>query len=216
MLYEIICDKFKEKRVEFHNGLNTVLGTDSGDNSIGKSTFLMIVDFVFGGSTYTKSADIIRNVGHHDIKFSFIFEKKQYWFIRNTLESNDLWYCDNSYKKIKSISLDQYCAWLKKEYGLSLPFLSFRDVVGRYIRVYGKENLNEKFPLHVVKDEKAKKASYALLKLFDLYTPIHELTGVYERSMDELNVYKKAQKYKFISNITKASKEKPKRYKSTN
>ena len=40
MLYEIICDKFKEKRIEFHPGLNTVLGTEKGDNSIGKSTFL--------------------------------------------------------------------------------------------------------------------------------------------------------------------------------
>ncbi|MDR3543674.1 MAG: DUF2326 domain-containing protein [Desulfosporosinus sp.] len=203
MLYEIISDKFKEKRVEFHNGLNTVLGTNLGDNSIGKSTFLMIVDFVFGGSTYNKLADIIRNVGHHDIKFSFIFGKKQYWFTRNTLESNLVWKCNDSYNKEKSISLDKYCDWLNQEYGLSLPFLSFRDAVGRYIRVYGKENLNEKFPLHVVKDEKAKKASYALLKLFDLYTPIHELTGQYERSKDELKVYKNAQKYRFISNITK-------------
>lgn len=208
MLYEIVCDKFKKERIEFHTSLNTVLGTNSGDNSIGKSTFLMIVDFVFGGSTYNKSTDIIRNVGHHDIKFSFIFGEKQYWFIRNTLESNDVWHCDNSYNKLKSISLNQYCAWLNQEYDLSLPFLSFRDAVGRYIRVYGKENLNEKFPLHVVKDEKAKKASYALLKLFDLYAPVHELKEIFERSKDELSVYKKAQKYKFILNITKAQAKK--------
>jgi len=208
MLYEIICNEFKEKRVVLHNGLNTVLGTNSGNNSIGKSTFLMIVDFVFGGSTYTKSADIIRNVGYHDIKFSYIFGEKQYWFTRNTLESNVVWECDYSFKKEKSISLGQYCDWLNQKYRLSLPFLSFRDAVGRYIRVYGKENLNEKFPLHVVKDEKAKKASYALLKLFDLYLPIHELTGIYELSKDELNVYKKAQKYKFISNITKMQAKK--------
>lgn len=208
MLYEILCDKFKEKRVEFHNGLNTVLGTNFGDNSIGKSTFLMIVDFVFGGSAYTKSADIIRNVGYHDVKFSYVFGEKQYWFTRNTLESNVVWKCNDLYNKEKSISLDQYCDWLNQEYGLSLPFLSFRDAVGRYIRVYGKENLNEKFPLHVVKDEKAKKASYALLKLFDSYMPVHELTGIYEYSKDELNVYKKAQKYKFISNITKAQSKK--------
>lgn len=208
MLYEIICDKFKEKQVKFHNGLNTVLGTNSGDNSIGKSTFLMIVDFVFGGSTYTKSADIIRNVGYHDVKFSYIFGEKSYWFTRNTLESNVVWECDDSYNKGKSISLDQYCDWLNQKYKLSLPFLSFRDAVGRYIRVYGKENINEKFPLHVVKNEKAKKVSYALLKLFDLYMPVHEFTVIYERSKDELNVYKKAQKYKFISNITKAQAKK--------
>ena len=54
MLKEIRCDKFVSKGsirkpIIFHKGLNTVLGSDSGTNSIGKSTFLMIVDFVFGG-----------------------------------------------------------------------------------------------------------------------------------------------------------------------
>lgn len=52
MLKEIICDKFKQKRVEFHRGLNVVLGDDQGSNSIGKSTFLMIIDFVYGGKDY--------------------------------------------------------------------------------------------------------------------------------------------------------------------
>ena len=42
MLREIICDKFKEKKIEFHDGLNVVLGDEQGSNSIGKSTFLMI------------------------------------------------------------------------------------------------------------------------------------------------------------------------------
>ena len=36
MLYEIVCDKFKTKKVLFNSGLNTVLGTNEGDNSIGK------------------------------------------------------------------------------------------------------------------------------------------------------------------------------------
>lgn len=70
MLKEIICDKFKQKRVEFHRGLNVVLGDDQGSNSIGKSTFLMIIDFVYGGKDYiTKSEDIQENVGIHTIKF---------------------------------------------------------------------------------------------------------------------------------------------------
>ena len=28
MLREIICDKFKEKKIEFHDGLNVVLGDE--------------------------------------------------------------------------------------------------------------------------------------------------------------------------------------------
>ena len=51
MLYEIRCDRFQQKRIRFNSGLSVVLGTRTGDNSIGKSTFLLIVDFVFGGST---------------------------------------------------------------------------------------------------------------------------------------------------------------------
>ena len=51
MLSEIFCEKFHQKKVTFGNNLNVVLGTNTGDNSIGKSTFLLIIDFVFGGST---------------------------------------------------------------------------------------------------------------------------------------------------------------------
>ena len=34
------------------NGLNSILGDDVSTNSIGKSTLLMIIDFVFGGNTF--------------------------------------------------------------------------------------------------------------------------------------------------------------------
>ena len=57
MLVEIHCDEFMSygkprKPIIFHEGLNTVLGGQSADNSIGKSTFLLIIDYVFGGDTY--------------------------------------------------------------------------------------------------------------------------------------------------------------------
>ena len=88
MLKEIICDKFKQKRVEFHRGLNVVLGDDQGSNSIGKSTFLMIIDFVYGGKDYiTKSEDIQENVGIHTIKFCFVFDEKYYYFSRDTVNT---------------------------------------------------------------------------------------------------------------------------------
>ncbi len=51
MLVEIHCDEFMSygkprKPIIFHEGLNTVLGGQSADNSIGKSTFLLIIDYV--------------------------------------------------------------------------------------------------------------------------------------------------------------------------
>ena len=56
MLVEVMCDEFKDHgkprgRISLKPGLNTVMGSASGSNSIGKSTFLMIIDFIFGKLT---------------------------------------------------------------------------------------------------------------------------------------------------------------------
>ncbi|SMD13254.1 hypothetical protein [Sporomusa malonica] len=203
MLFEIICNEFRQQRIEFHSGLNTVLGTKTGNNSIGKSSFLMIVDFVFGGNTYAHATDIIRHVGHHDICFSFIFEQEQFWFVRNTLDHQNVWKCNNTYEKEEELAVDKYCTWLNEKYKLELPYLSFRDAVGRYIRVYGKENLNEKQPLHTVINEKSQKASYALLKLFELYMPIHNLEKQHNISKEAVDTFRKAQKHHFVASVTK-------------
>lgn len=69
MLTEIRSEVFKsygEPRppIKFKPGLNTVLGGGAGDNSIGKSTFLQIIDFAFGDNTYAKSK-IIKQVSTH-------------------------------------------------------------------------------------------------------------------------------------------------------
>lgn len=143
MLSEIYCDEFHQKQIIFNTGLSVVLGTKTGDNSIGKSTFLLIVDYVFGGSTYAKAANVIEQVGSHDIYFSFVFGEETFKFCRNNIDSQTVWKCDSSYKKVEKIELDDYCAWLDSKYAISLPELSFRDAVGRYIRVYGKNNYDD-------------------------------------------------------------------------
>lgn len=138
MLHEIYCEQFHQKRIVFNPGLSVVLGTNAGDNSIGKSTFLLIVDYVFGGSTYAGTTDIIENVGSHDIYFSFIFGEEIFKFCRNSINAHTVWKCNDSYEKVEEIGLNDYCKWLDSKYAISLPELSFRDAVGRYIRVYGK------------------------------------------------------------------------------
>lgn len=203
MLYEISCKKFKQKRVQFKEGLNTILGTNVGDNSIGKSSFLLIVDFVFGGNTYTSADDIIRNVKEHSIDFTFKFDEKLYFFSRDVIDSKKVWICNKEYTRERVISLEEYSQWLKEKYMIQLHDITFRNIVSRYIRVYGKDNANEKYPLHNFPKESAVNASYALLKLFNLYTPIHVLSQQANLSNDELKTYKKAQKYNFISNIRK-------------
>ena len=96
MLHEICCDQFYQKQIVFNPGLSVVLGTNTGDNSIGKSTFLLIVDYVFGGSTYAGATDIIENVGPHDIYFSFVFGEKTFKFCRNSINANTVWKCNDS------------------------------------------------------------------------------------------------------------------------
>lgn len=203
MLHEICCDQFYQKQIVFNPGLSVVLGTNTGDNSIGKSTFLLIVDYVFGGSTYAGATDIIENVGPHDIYFSFVFGEKTFKFCRNSINANTVWKCNDSYEKVEEIGLSDYCKWLDSKYAISLPELSFRDAVGRYIRVYGKNNCDERHPLHYKAAEKAEKACMALLKLFDLYAPLKETEAVAQRSDAELTAYKKAQTLRFIAKITK-------------
>ena len=202
MLREIICDKFKEKKIEFHDGLNVVLGDEQGSNSIGKSTFLMIIDYVYGGKDYVmKSIDIQRNVGAHIIKFSFVFKGNKYYFSRNTNDTEYVNICNDKYEVTETITLEQYNNKLKSLYEFGDKDISFRDVVGRYIRVYGKDNLNEKHPLDVVGNEKPTQAMNALLKLYDLYAAISELEDLAKRKGDELNAFKNAQKYHIISKI---------------
>lgn len=203
MLYEICCDQFYQKRIVFNAGLSVILGTNTGDNSIGKSTFLLIVDYVFGGSTYSETTDIIDNVGSHDIYFTFVFKGEKYRFCRNSINRHTVWKCNEDYIKTEEIRVEDYCKWLDTQYGLSLPELSFRDAVGRYIRVYGKNNCDERHPLHYVVTEKAEKACFALLKLFDAFAPLKEIEEAAKRSESELAAFKKAQALQFIAKIPK-------------
>ncbi len=201
MLAEIYCEEFHQKKIEFSNTLNVVLGTNTGDNSIGKSTFMLIVDFAFGGTTYAESSDILDNIGSHDIYFKFVFDQKPYYFCRNNIDTNTVWICDEKREQQNSIPLTEYCSWLSKQYGLDLPWLSFRDAVGRYIRAYGKGNCDEKHPLHYVATEPGNKTIIALLKLFDRYSIIAEIENQAARSKDALKAYNKAQTLEFVSKI---------------
>ena len=91
MLEEIRCDKFAEEYriISFRPGLNTVLGSSDGSNAIGKTTFLQILDYVFGGDDYHKSylRDIKNHVGSHTIYFKFVFKEQVHYFYRNPDDS---------------------------------------------------------------------------------------------------------------------------------
>lgn len=82
MLKEIRCDKFAEEHrsIRFQPGLNTVLGSAGGSNAIGKSTFLWLVDYAFGGNSYyTLSDDIKKHIGAHIVYFTFEFNGQAHY-----------------------------------------------------------------------------------------------------------------------------------------
>lgn len=202
MLIEIVCDKFKKENVTFKSGLNVIEGTDDGDNSIGKSTMLLIIDFVFGGETYSQKSEIFKNIDNHDIKFKFEFEGDLFYFSRNFLKSSEVWSCDKDYKKISSMTLDQYNKFLLEKYNIKEKGASFRNLVSRFIRIYGKGGLDESAPLESYKGEANGKAIKPLLQLFKKYHIISDLQDNLDEITTEISVYNNAQKHSLVSKIT--------------
>ncbi|HFH7683963.1 TPA: DUF2326 domain-containing protein [Streptococcus agalactiae] len=189
MLIEIFSDKFISngkirEKIKLHSGLNIISGDSNKSNSIGKSTMLMIIDFCFGGSDYvTKGSDIINNIGHHSINFAFKFHNKLFYFSRHTDKPNTVFVCNKFYEIIEGqdFSLNKFTDWLKKSYDLNIN-LSFRDIVSKYFRVYGRDVTKELKPL-AVSNEAEEKSIKRLLKLYG-----YDFTELEKKVSKELQV----------------------------
>lgn len=212
MLKSISCDKFISngsirEPIVFHPGLNTVLGSHDAKNSIGKSTFLMIIDFVFGGTDYLSkdTKDTVDNVGHHTINFEFEFDRKSLYFSRSTDNPLFINMCDSNYKVINIISLDDYNKALANRYGLRENGISLRDFVGRFFRIYHRETTNEKYPLRAATQENVNSGIVALIKMFNKYNQISEQERIKNETKEKETVFNKAKNFnqiKAASNIT--------------
>lgn len=204
MLKQIICDKFTNKQIIFHNGLNTIVGDDIASNSIGKSTMLMIIDFVFGGDDYIKrNFDAIQALDHHLFKFSYVFDAEELFFIRSTNEYNYVSVCNEKFEVLDKIKISDFTKLLKIKYQIQIEDISFREIIGRYFRVYGKENLNERKPIQYFEKESAAKSIVSLLKLFDKYKTIKELEDHIESLVEEKKLLNDAAKKDLIPRMNK-------------
>lgn len=209
MLIEIRCDKFMDSGkvrppIKFEKGLNTILGASRASNSIGKSTFLMIIDFVFGGKDYvTLNNDVERNIGIHEIKFTFQFGENTYYFSRSTGDHTKVMECNEKYEPVKEITLDTYCNFLSLQYGMQNLGASFRELVSGFFRIYGRYNYDERHPLKAHQNDTMETGIRRMLQLYEKYAPVGDLAALVEEAESKEKTYKNAYKFQYIRGVTR-------------
>lgn len=209
MLVEINCDKFLQNRIKFNDGLNVVLGGAKANNSIGKSTLLLVIDYCFGGDTYCKKqdCDIIKNVGHHIIRFTFRFGNELYRFARDTSNPNYVGKCNENNEIFEEISLKEFNEFLNKHYFPNNSNFSFRDKVGRFIRVAGKDNIHEDKPLKGFGVDSDNQGINVLEELFHFYKDLKEIKEKLKQLKDEKKARDLAKKFNFIPQKIKSKND---------
>lgn len=209
MLKEIRCDKFIEPVIEFRKGLNSVLGDDVSTNSIGKSTLLMIIDFVFGGNTFiSKNSGSIEHLGDFSFKFKFKFGNEKSYYLRQTANPDVVSVCDEKYNPLNEISTKEYTSILLKNYEINHPHISFRDVVGLFSRIWGKDNYSVDKPLLSFPKEADEISISRIIKLFGLYDKIVETTKKLKDKKDSRKFLNGAIRKNYIPKITKTKFQK--------
>lgn len=213
MLKEISCDAFKigdtqRAPIKFHMGLNTILGSVTGQaGSIGKSTMLLIIDFVFGGNSYLTS-DAVKELDAHNIYFTFEFDGARYDFLRNTDNPKTVEQLGENRQVIVVLDIKDFTSWLADQYELQLPGASFRQMLSRFFRIYGKNNHNELKPLQTRGGEEAQsKAINTLIALFGYYASIEEFKTQLQEADERISAFRTARRYEFIPSAVDGMKK---------
>ncbi len=218
MLVELQCDKFKtggkdgtiRPAIKFHKGLNAIIGDNNRSNSIGKSTLLMIIDFVFGGEDYIhKCLAVHQNVEEHNINFTFEFDGKEYSFSRNSVKHLGVVKCNRQYQPLsdeKPMSLVDYKKFLAKMYGLDIEGLTWRGVMSKHIRVYNRDTMDASRPLQASKGGKVVEDIKRYLKQFGKYSIVEKQINQAKEAEDEKEVFRKSVAFQHIR-MAKTEKE---------
>lgn len=206
MLVEMFSPVFMEQgeirpTIRFKKGLNVVLGKEDGANSIGKSSAMLAIDFVFGGDTYLKS-DGVKHIGHHTIFFAFQFDGQKHYFARATEDADKVFLCKENYDLIgPHWTKAEFVDWLKSQYHMDFDGLSFRIALSSFFRIYGKDNTDERRPLRGIPGQDMEKSIAMLVALFDRNKDIQVYRQNLAEEKKKLDVFKEARKYHFVSNL---------------
>lgn len=211
MLVGIECDKFinhgsPRGLITFHEGINAIFG-DGKKNSLGKSTFLLIIDFCFGGKDYiTIESETINLLGPHTIYFDFNDHGKIRHFSRSTKNKGETIseYIDAKHQVEKNTyDLQTFKKILLSIYDLEDLNLSMRAIVSKFFRIYNRNTINELRPLNTSLSEDDQKGIVNLLKLYKMDNNIESLLKEKETIEDRYRYFigmKRESREKFVSN----------------
>lgn len=196
MLTRLWSPQFKNKGetrpiIEFHPGLNIVEVADGAQNSIGKSTLLQIIDFVYGGRDFLKSDAVTlpQAVGHHVIYFTLRVGGKDHHFSRDTSRYGFVTsYIDPEWTKpLNELELDEYMEFLLTSYGLADRGTTWRDLIGRFARDDESDLALLDKPLAAAAGASDVNSAAALLRLFGVYHEIEQIMARYEQVRKEVS-----------------------------
>ncbi|SFD62950.1 DUF2326 domain-containing protein [Paracidovorax konjaci] len=208
MLKTITGEYFSQGEICFHEGLNIILGDDDARNSIGKSTVLMVIDFVMGGSTFlADEAGVIRELGHHHYNFSLEFNSEIFYFSRDTASPEVIQICDEKYIRIGEISLDEFKKFLKSGYGLEDLETSFRSVVNPFSRIWRKGGLDPNQPFVGAAKEANAIAIARIIDLFERSADIAAERAVLEVQKEKKSLINKSMGANIIPSINRKKRE---------
>lgn len=205
MLKEIRCVHFNHSKISFHPGLNVILGDDDAKNSIGKSTVLMVIDFVLGGKSFLKDdSGAIRELGHHHYDFSFQFGQERLYFSRGTDTPDVVHVCDNSYARHSELPIEDYHRLLKHLYGLDGLESSLRSILNPFARIWRKGGLEPDQPFASVAKEPSAASINRLIDLFERSPDIADERAVLDKQKERRALVNKSMSANIIPKVTKA------------
>jgi|GEM_PF-727949 len=203
MLKQIKCNLFSHQQINFHTGLNIVLGDDEAKNSIGKSSALLVIDFAMGGSSLLDdAAGVIQALGHHSYSITFDFKGTPLFVNRSTEQPEIVDICDANHVKSSEISAEAFREKLKRLYDLSNMEGSFRSLVSPFARIWNKGEYDPDFPLAGAPKERLGAGVARLLDLFERTGDVSVERAVLQSLKEKKDLIKKSMTADIIPRIT--------------
>lgn len=210
MLIEIYSKPFMKNATEswgpipLRPGLNIVVGGDRSDNNIGKSSFLLAIDFCFGGDTYPKR-EVFDLVKDYPVCWKMKFGDETHCFMRYITKKDEVFICNDDYslKELSPISIEEYRSFLFQKYKLKWQGADWSIVTKVFSRIDPKQNTSDyRKPLKMHGANSDADSITLLERLLLVYEKISQQKDFYAERQKDGSALAKAEGRKIISTIT--------------